>query len=410
MNKYSSVVLVIVLATSVPSTGAFNVLSPRSTVSSFVPRSAVFALPQMASMSMLVQTSGGIEELQEFTERSPSVAKQVIKAPSLWKLLGLAAIPASAALGFGIVPSRRLAAHALGAAASSVVGLVGKSKITHVVEASAPPAIAQALIDNGLEDVNATQRAVKAVQSMYEVEDDDFASMCTEIYSKYLIGMIKYNFQTKTSEMKELEQLKEALMLSNMEVGEAHSMAATEWYRLVSRVTPLEDLDDPKHPDRIAMDKLLFLTERALKQNGETTEAFFFEMTRTAKVFNLTYTEALEHVADVAEPFYARALKSTRSKLGTNQVSSAMLERARANLGVDDTTAYDLHVAALNAEVRALLGKSEDEDSDEEEDLDSMKYPEGAVERVSHFMSPSLSSSCAEERVLTIHSLILLYS
>ena len=94
-------------------------------------------------MSMLVQTSGGLEELQDFTDNSPMVAKQVNKAPALWKLVGLAAIPASAALGFGIVPSRRLAAHALGAAATTVVGLVGKSKITDVVESAATPAIAQ---------------------------------------------------------------------------------------------------------------------------------------------------------------------------------------------------------------------------------------------------------------------------
>jgi hypothetical protein len=336
-------------------------------------------------MSMLVQTSGGIEELQEFTEKVPTVAKQVNKAPALWKLVGLAAIPASAALGFGIVPSRRLAAHAIGAAASTVVGLVGKSKMTDVVESAATPAIAQAIIDNGLDDPKKTKRAIQAVQGVYQIEDDDFASMCTEIYAKYLVGMIKYNFQTKTSEIKELDQLKDALMLSNMEIGEAHSMAAAEWYRQTCLFTPEEDMEDPEHPDRVAMDKLLFLTERALKQAGETEEAFLFEMTRTAKAVNLDFSEALERVAEVAEPFYARALKSTRSKLGTNQVSIAMLERARKNLGVSDDTAYDMHVATLNDEVRALLGKEGEDGNDTQVDFSTMKYPPGARERVSSF-------------------------
>jgi len=387
MPKYSSAVLAVVLATSAATIDAFGVLSPRHSASSFVPKSAVFAAPQKASMSMLVQTSGGLEELQDFTDNSPMVAKQVNKAPALWKLVGLAAIPASAALGFGIVPSRRLAAHALGAAATTVVGLVGKSKITDVVESAATPAIAQVILDHGLSDLKKTKRAIKAVQSVYNVDNDDFESMCTEIYSKYLIGMVKYNFQTKTAELKELEQLKEVLMLNNMAVGEAHAMAASEWYRQTCLFTAEEDLDDPDHPDRVAMDKLLFLTERALRQGGETDEAFLFEMTRTAKAVNLDYTDALDRVAEVSEPFYARALKSTRSKLGTNQVSIAMLARARQNLGVSDDTAYDMHVAALNEEVRTLLGKSEEEGSKEKVALASMKFPDGAQERLTQLQT-----------------------
>ena len=393
MPKYSSAALAIVLAASASNTEGFGVLSPRhNSVSSFVPRSAVFATPQVATMNMLVQTSGGIEELQEFTDNSPVVAKQVNKAPALWKLVGLAAIPASAVLGFGIVPSRRLAAHALGAAASTVVGLVGKSKMTDVVESAAMPAIAQAIIDNGMGEPKKTKRAIQAVKAVYSIDDADFASMCTEIYAKYLIGMIKYNFQTKTAEMKELEQLKEVLMLTNMEVGEAHSLAAAEWYRQTCLFTPEEELEDPEHPDRIAMDKLLFLTERALRQGGETDEAFLFEMTRTAKAVNLDYTDALDRVAEVAEPFYARALKSTRSKLGTNQVSVAMLERARKNLGVSDDTAYDMHVAALNDEVRALLGKADEEGSENTVDLTTMLFPPGAKERVRCLLSFSVAS------------------
>ena len=120
--------------------------------------------------------------------------------------------------------------------------------------------------------------------------------------------------------------MKTALDLPDMQVGEAHYQAAVEWYRQTCLYTPTEELDDPKHPDRQAMDKLLFLSERAL--SGETPEAFKFEMTRIAKAFDLDYFSALDRVAETVQPFYSRALQSTRSKLGTGQVSASMLERA----------------------------------------------------------------------------------
>ena len=145
------------------------------------------------------------------------------------------------------------------------------------------------------------------------------------------------------------------------------------------------------------LDKFLFLTERALRNADETDEAFKFEMTRIAKAFNLDYNIALERIADTVEPFYLRALKSTRSKLNTDQVSSDMLERARRTLGITDKIAFDMHVACFNAEVRSLLGlpekkelndDEEDEDEDEEDmedeiDFSAAKFSDEDAERVS---------------------------
>ena len=333
----------------------------------------------MNTWNMLVETSGGMEELQEMTEQGPAVEKQVRKSPSLWKMAGYASIPLSAALGFGLVPSRRLVAHIAGAAASGVVGAVGKSKIDSITEMAAPAAIAQVILDNGLEDTENTARLVKNVQEQYGILDEDFASMCINVYQRYILGMVKYNVTPKTSELKELEQLRRVLGMDNLAVGEGLAGASQEWYRTTCLFTPEEDLDDPQHPDRMAMDKLLFLSERAL--SGETEQAFTFEMTRIAKALNLTLTEALERVADTVEPFYQRALKSTRSKLGTSQVSSGMLERARKTLGVDEITAKDMHVAAYNEEVKELLGKMEE--TDEEIDESSLIFAEGATDRVS---------------------------
>jgi len=333
---------------------------------------------------MLVETSGGMEELQELTETTKGVlSKQVRKSPSFWKLAGYASIPLGAVLGFGLVPSRRFAAHAVGAVATGIAGAVGKSRLDALTEANAKPALAQALIDAGLEGQGA-KIAVQNVRDSFGLVDEDFEQLCTEIYTSYLLGMVKYNPVAKTSELKELEQIRDALDLSNLQVGEAHASAASEWYRTTSLFTPEEELDDPDHPDRQAMDKLLFLTERALKQGGETDQAFRFEMTRVAKALNLSYNEALERVAEVTEPFYQRALVSTRSKLGTNQVSSAMLERARKTLGIEDSVAFDMHVACFNQEVRKQLGL-EEESSEEKEhavDLQTLKFPDDAMEKV----------------------------
>jgi hypothetical protein len=117
-------------------------------------------------------------------------------------------------------------------------------------------------------------------------------------------------------------------------------------------------------------------------------------MNRIAKAFDLDYTEALERVAETVQPFYQRALQSTRTKLGSGQVSASMLERARTTLGVSATTARDLHVGTFNAHVRQLLGLPSKESEDDEEaaeatavaaeevDLDSLKFSDNAMEEV----------------------------
>lgn len=329
---------------------------------------------------MFAEASGGIEQLQEFLEstKSSALSKQVRKSPSFFKIAGLATVPLSAALGFGLVPSRRFAAHTVGAVVTGIAGVVGKSRLDALTEENAMPALVQAIIDIGLDNPEATKVAVQEVQESFGILDEDFENLCTQVYSTYLVGMVKFDPIAKTSELKELTSLKTALNLDNIHAGEAHKTAAAEWYRSVQLVSSTEELEDPDHPDYKAMDKMLFLTERALKQMGETEEAFRFEMTRVAKAVNLDFQEALDRVAETAEPFYQRALKSTRAKLGTDQVNPAMLERARKTLGIDEQTAFDMHVQAFNAEVRELLGLS-----DEDTDPSQVKFTDEAAERVS---------------------------
>lgn len=379
--KFTSATVAALLLTNTDLAGAFSV-RPAITTNTLQHASAS---QQRLSALNFAEISGGIEELQELTEdkRANAFEKQVRKSPSFWKLAGYASIPVSAALGFGLVPSRRLVAHAAGALVTGVAGAIGKSRLDLITESAATPAIAQAIIDHGIEDPVTTNGYIRGIQTQFcVVDDEEFEAMCANVYGKYLLGMVKFNPVTKTSEPKELENLKAALGLSNLMVGEAHAAAATEWYRTTCLFTPEEDLDDPDHPDRQAMDKFIFLTERALSRGEETPEAFKFEMTRVAKAMNLSLMEAMDRVTEVNEPFYQRALKSTRAKLGTGQVSHSTLEKARQSLGISDETAFDMHVACLNEEVRNLLGLENEEDG-ASVDTATAKFSEGARERVS---------------------------
>lgn len=334
------------------------------------------------SLSMFAEISGGMEELQEVlerTERTIPLSKQVRKSPSLFKMASLATIPVSAAVGFLSTPSRRFAAHTVGGIVTGIAGAVGKSRLDTFTEENAKPAVLQVIITNGLGDPS----MLKSIQDQFGIQDVDFAAICTEVYSNYLVGMAKHNPRAKISDLDELEQLKMTLSLDNLAVGEAHSMAAEQWYRQVTQQTSEEELEDPDHPDRQALDKLIFLTERALRRNEETEEAFRFEMTRVAKALKLDLGEAIERVAETAEPFYLRALQSVRTKLGTGQVNPNMLQKARTTLGISDDTAFDMHVAAFNQEVREQLGLT-DEDEDDETPLDygQLAFGDESMERV----------------------------
>jgi hypothetical protein len=258
------------------------------------------------------------------------------------------------------------------------------------------------LVDNGLEDVEKTQQALRIAKENFDMDDDDYMEAATEIYASYLVGMVKYNNVAKTSELQELQRLKQTLELDGIHVGEAHLQAAQTWYRETCLFTPEEELEDPDHPDRKALDKLLFLSERVF--SNESPQAFKYEMTRLAKALlpglpsSSSYEVALERVAEVAKPFYVRALSSTRAKL--EDVNSGLLEKARRTLGIDDETAKELHVAAFDAEIRELLGlgveneDEEDEDSNQEQAMvyDNLQFPPHAKERVSTAQCKSIEN------------------
>jgi len=358
---------------------------------------------------------GGMEELKELTkyaQKNNPMIKTATKSPGLIKLASLASVPVSAVVGFVMTPSRRLAAHTVGSIVTGSLGAIGKSRLDMAASAAALPAIAQAVIDHGLDASSEASltSAIASVKSTYNMEDGDFEAACGDIYKSYLIGMVKNNPIAKTAELKELVRLKDVLGLGNLLVGEAHATAAKDLYRQTCLFTPEEELADVDHPDRMALDKFLFLSERTFVGNGETPEAFSYEMSRIAKAFDIkikksnaaaadvggAMSEIMERVAHVAEPFYRRALVSTRAKLDSGAVQPDVLKRARATVGISEEVARDMHIQALTEEIRELLGKpaqtaNDDDDDDDDDDandteeseefLASLKFPQGARER-----------------------------
>ena len=276
-------------------------------------------------------------------------------------------------------------------------GGVGKSAMEEDVRKACPAAIARRLVELGLEDPNVAD-GIAVLQDDYGVDEADFADMKTEVYSVYLQGMAK-NPMTKTSELKELTNLRNALSLSNQQVGQAHAEGAIRLYRDLIRFTSKEELEDEGHPDRISLDKYLFLSERTFRQGGETEEAFTFELSRIGKAFGgLSQQQCMDRIEEVAKPFYERALNSARSKLDSGAVNPDMLSRAKATLGLSDEVAHMMHVQAFGKEIRVQLGMSEEEEDDEEDeyeededgkliekpakDTSAIKFQDGAFETV----------------------------
>ncbi len=331
--------------------------------------------PARNNVSMLATGSGGIEELKEMVKEGDKLTQSVRKSPGLFKAGGMAAVPAAAILGAVVAPGA-VAGSVAGAAISGVGGFIGKNRLDVASGLAVKPAIAQAIVDAGLESAD-----IESIKKAFGAQDEDFEEACGDVYKRYMIGMVKTPI-TKTSEIKELVSLRNALDMSNLAVGEAHAAAAKEFYRQTSLFTPLEDLEDPDHPDRMSIDKFLFLSERTFRQGGETEEAFKYEMSRVAKAFNIKLSEAMERVAEVAEPFYQKALDSTRAKLETDAVSADMLIRARNSLGIDELSANDMNLNAFTEEVQSLLNKKS---GMSEEELASVKFADGASARVSRY-------------------------
>jgi hypothetical protein len=231
MRFQASALTCLIGAASIDSLAAFGFAGQRS---SFVAaplrmQSVAQFTPVRSTFSMLADGSGGIEELKQMAKEGNKLTLSAQKSPGLFKAGGMAVIPAAALLGAVIVPGGAIAAGAVGAVGASA-GFIGKNRLDAATQAAAKPTIAQAIIDNGVDSAEVAG-VISNIKETFNVQDEDFANMCEDVYKRYIIGMVKTPI-TMTSEMKELTNLRNALGMENLAVGEAHAAAAKE-FRLV---------------------------------------------------------------------------------------------------------------------------------------------------------------------------------
>lgn len=326
---------------------------------------------------MLVLPSGKDAFTDILENGSDKVASTVRRVPGpVRKALSVGAIPAAAVGGFLLTPSRRAVAGVVGGAISGIIGGIGKDRLDSATVTAAKPALAQLLLDIGIDGPGIAE-AVQDVKKQFNVSDEEFEFICTDVYKQYLVCMCN-DPNTKMGDISELAKLRSALGLGNLALGEAHAEGARDMYRIKATWTPTEELADPEHPDRMSMDKFLFLTERSLRAVGETDEALTYEMSRVSKSFGLSMKTIEARIKAIAEPFYQRALTSTRTKLESGAVSADMLKKARNQLGINDWSTRDMHITCFSEEVRSLLGVDK-----EEHDASKCAFPDGALDRVS---------------------------
>ena len=135
---------------------AFGVPGRQS--SSFVSRPLnVYSRPasnnNRSNLSMFGGGGGGVEELKQIMNEGDKLSKTVRGAPGLFKVGGIAAIPAAAAVGAAITPPG-LAVTVVGSAVTGVAGLIGKNRLDVASEEAAKPAIAKIIVDNGCSKEN----------------------------------------------------------------------------------------------------------------------------------------------------------------------------------------------------------------------------------------------------------------
>jgi len=350
--------------------------------------SSISSISTMSTTTSLsLASGGGPEALKDYVatlSNSPASSRlsSIVKNPKLAKLAGAAALPLSYLAGAAMTPSRRLAVRAVGGIVAAVTaGGVGRSAVEEDVRRSCPAAVASKLLELGVDDPGARD-AIARLGDDHGVNGEDFDDVRSSVYAVYLAGMAKEPM-AKTSELKELRSLRAALGLDNMQVGRAHADAASSFYRDVTRFTSPDELEDGGHPDRVSLDKLLFLTERALRMGGETDEAFTFEFSRVSRALGgLSIGEGLERAKGVAKPFYERALASARAKIGGGSVDSDMLTRARTTLGIDDVEAREMHIDAFAREVRVRLGLPEEDEDDDDSESSSSSFDANQNKRV----------------------------
>lgn len=139
---------------------------------------APLRLPSSSS-TPAIEMVASKEIFSAYLEQSPSMQKTLTKVPPPMVDGGAAAaIAATAAAGFALTPSSRLAVNVVGGALGSTVGVFGRKKLVEERKKAALPAVA-ALLASGLQEV--TPDKLSAIMKEYGVEKSEFQAGLGEV-------------------------------------------------------------------------------------------------------------------------------------------------------------------------------------------------------------------------------------
>jgi len=285
--------------------------------------------------------------------------------PKTAKNVSTGLVPLAVALGFIATPGSRAVSIA-GAAVMGLVSSVARLKIGQESKAAVPVTIANLLEKNGITKVRPAD--ISKVFDDYGIKDEEAKEICIDIFRRYILAMCK-NSATKAADIRELRDLRQALNLTGEDIGNAIFSASSVIYKDRILFTPSEELDDPHNPNRKAVDKFLFLSDR-LFEVGDTEEAYEYEMGRIRKVFGLDSATVKNRTVSIAKPFYETALNAARDKLDT--LRPGALELAEKTLGIAKYLKDEMHIEAFSNEVKSLL----------EENSGAFSFKDGATERL----------------------------
>ncbi|CAM9350904.1 unnamed protein product, partial [Scytosiphon promiscuus] len=313
-----------------------------------------------ARLSMLVEPKGkdSFKEIGEEVQSDP-IKKSVSKmTPGVAKAVLTGVIPVASAVGYLAMPGG-IAVSAIGAVASGVGGNLARKKLKQARRDSAPAQVAGMLEAKGVGNI--TPQEILEALSNFGLEGEEAEDVLIQIFSKYVVAMCQ-NSATKTSEIKELSELRETLGLDGLLMGEAlyqasiffFLFAASPVYSQFVMRTPSTELADEWSPNRRALDKFIFLCDRMFEV-CDTEEAYSFEMSRISKTFDLSLGEVKDRCAAIATPFYQKALGSAATKW--ESVKADQLERARKTLGMDEEVAKEMHKEVYRTEALKLVKK-----------------------------------------------------
>jgi len=210
--------------------------------------------------------------------------------------------------------------------------------------------LAKLLLSKDIKDVTSVE--VEDVRKDYGIDSEDWRNFKSTVLRDYIRAECKSSV-LKTTDASAVGDLIGALSLEGEMVGLSVYDAGMGVYADHCAWTSSEDLEDEEGEEFKCVGKFVYLCSRIFSSEGEEEKKY--EISRIGKIFNLPPNQWTNRVANVAAPFYTRALTSAKNK---EEVGADMLRRARTQIGIRETDGVQMHEDTYSQAVEEILEES----------------------------------------------------